>query len=125
MMFPYYQVTQQQQQQAPESQSVRKNKNSCSFCGSHEHFIRDCGLIGITLHRFLNTENKDKAMNLLQAMTNAGLHRFLSLLGYSVKNLNRRDMLQLGEARWVFFRKSLQDMILRGEVIRDVKTYSM
>jgi hypothetical protein len=116
MMFPYYQA---QVQQAP------PRKNSCSFCGNHQHFIRDCGQIGVMLHRFINTENKDDAMNLLRAQNNSALQRFLSLLGYSVKNLNKNDTLRLIEARWIFFRNSLQDMILKGEMIRDVKTYGM
>ena len=120
-MFPYYQPPVQQQQQ---QQQQPDRKNSCSFCGNHKHFIKDCNLIGMTLHRFINTNNKDEAMNLLQVHTNAGLQRLLLLLGCNVKNINKREMIQLLEARWVFFRSSLQDMILRGEVIRDVKTYS-
>jgi hypothetical protein len=116
-MFPYYQQPQQAVQQA------YKYKNSCSFCGSHRHFIRDCDLIGITFHRFINTEDKDEAMNLLRAQTNSGLQQLLHLLGCTVKNINKRQMLELIELRWSFFRNSLQDMILKGDVIRDVKTY--
>jgi ribosomal protein S14 len=125
-MFPYYQPPVQQPQpaiQQPAIQQSNKHKNSCSFCGSHRHFIRDCDLIGITLHRFLNTEDKDEAMNLLRAQTNSGLQQLLHLLGCTVKNINKRQMLELIELRWTFFRNSLQDMILKGDVIRDVKTY--
>ena len=124
MMFPYYQPPVQQQQQQ-QQQPLFERKNSCSFCGNHKHFIKDCGLIGVTLHRFINTANKDEAMNLLGAHTNSGLQRFLLLLGCTVKNRNRREILQLIEARWVFFRSSLHDMILKDEVIRDVKSYIM
>lgn len=116
MLFPYYQPP-----PPVKEVIVPKRKNSCSFCGNHEHFIRDCGVIGVTLHGFINTEDKDCAMRIIQWNTNSGLEGFLIRLGCckdSNVRLSRRETLELIEARWLNIRSDLRDMILTDETIR-------
>ena len=117
MLFPYY--------QPPVPVIEQKRKNSCSFCGNHEHFIRECGVIGVTLHGFINTEDKEDAIRLIQGHTNAGLEGFLMRLGCckdsNVRRLSKKETLQLIEARWLQIRGDLLDMILTNEFSRTSK----
>jgi hypothetical protein len=120
MLFPYY--------QPPVPVIVidepPKRKKSCSFCGNHGHFIRECGVIGVTLHGFINTEDKERAMSSIQGHTNAGLEGLLIRLGCckdSNVRLSRRETLKLIETIWLKIRSDLREMILTDEYSRTSK----
>jgi hypothetical protein len=122
-MFPYY------RQEQIQVQVEKKQKNTCSFCGSYEHYIRDCNQVGITLHQFVNTEDQEQAILLIQTrgIGLTGLQKLLQLLGIHIagEKLSKYELLKLLEARWVQIRRSLGEMILKDETIRTVKTITL